>query len=89
MTAQSVKNLEPTKFKSSFDDNEGIILDVRTSEELINGIIENASTIDYYDVNFTKKVDKIQKNKIIYVYCRSGGRSSKAAEILIDLGYHF
>ena len=84
--SQDYKNLSPIEFKSSFEKNNGIILDVRTPEELKSGIIEGASTIDFYDDNFKKKISKIQKDKVVYVYCRSGGRSSKAARLLLESG---
>ena len=50
-------------------------------------MVENASTIDFYDENFKDKIAKIQKNKTVYVYCKSGGRSSKAAQLLVDAGH--
>ena len=80
------KNLNPEEFKSSFEQNGGIILDVRTNDELKSGIIEDASTIDFYDGDFKKKIAKIQKEKIVYVYCKSGGRSSQAAQLLVESG---
>jgi thioredoxin len=59
---------------------------VRTPQEINGGMIENASTIDFYDVDFSKKIAKIQKDKTVYVYCKSGGRSSKAAKMLLESG---
>lgn len=82
----SFKNFIAEDFHSALINNKGIILDVRTLEELNSGIIPGASTINFYDSDFEKKISKIQKDKIVYVYCRSGGRSAKAAQLLIDLG---
>jgi len=84
--SQSSINLPPQEFLAAFENDNGIILDVRTQAEISSGYIENASTIDFYDSNFEKKLAKIQKNKTVYVYCKSGGRSSKAAQKLIELG---
>ena len=84
--SQSYLNLNPSDFKAETDMNGGIILDVRTPNEVSAGQIENASTIDFYDDAFKNKISKIQKNKTVYVYCKSGGRSSKAAQLLVDAG---
>lgn len=65
-----------------------IILDVRTPQEVAEGQIENSSSINYYDADFNEKIQKIQKDKTVLVYCKSGGRSVKAARILSDLGQH-
>lgn len=84
--SQTSSNLSAAEFKEAFENDEGIILDVRTEQELSNGYIENASTIDFYDADFEKKLCKIQKDKTVYVYCKSGGRSKKAAQLLTALG---
>ena len=83
---KNFKNLTAEDFYTNIINNKGIILDVRTIDELKSGIIEGASTINFYDSNFKNKLSKIQKDKVVYVYCRSGGRSAKAAQLLIDLG---
>ena len=49
--------------------------------------MNNASFINFYDENFLEKASWIKKNQPIYVYCHAGGRSSKAAEMLIELGF--
>lgn len=84
--SQTYSNLKPKDFKAEIEQNAGIILDVRTPNEISTGQIENASTIDFYDEKFKDKIAKIQKNKTVYVYCKSGGRSSKAAQLLVDAG---
>ena len=68
-------------------ENPGVLLDIRTPEEVSTGFLENASFINFYDEDFLQKANWIKKNQPIYVYCHSGGRSSKAAEILSELGF--
>ncbi len=82
--SQTFTNLSPKEFKSAFEKENAILLDVRTPQEINGGMIENASTIDFYDADFSKKIAKIQKDKTVYVYCKSGGRSSKAAKMLLE-----
>ena len=85
-TEKKVLDISAVDFSSKIITNPGIILDVRTVDEINNGHIENASFIDFYDENFNEKAAWINKDLPVYVYCHAGGRSKKAAEILIDLG---
>lgn len=84
--SQSFINLNPIQFQKAIEKEGGIILDVRTPLEVISGAIENASTIDFYDQDFERKISKIQKDKTVFVYCKSGGRSSQAAKLLVKSG---
>lgn len=83
-----IEDVNAKRFKELVDEGKGIVLDVRTSEEVAKGHINNASTIDYYDPEFVQKINLIAKDKEIYVYCQSGGRSSEAAKILQENGFH-
>lgn len=82
-----IKDVDAATFKELVEKGNGIILDVRTPEEVAAGHIENASTINFYDPDFSKKIDLMQKDKNIYVYCKSGGRSGEAAKILNSKGF--
>ncbi len=64
-----------------------ILLDVRTPEEYSQGHLENALNINWFDADFDKQVEKIDKDETIYVYCKVGGRSAKAQQKLLTLGY--
>ena len=83
-----VVNIDHEKFSNLTETNSGVILDVRTKEETLNGHLLNASFIDFYDADFAEKASWIKKGQPIYVYCHAGGRSAKAAEILIGLGFN-
>lgn len=80
-----VVNLSVDEFEKIIEEG-GVILDVRTPQEVVQGHIPNASTINFYDADFAQKTQLIQKDKAVYVYCRSGGRSSKAADMLVKQG---
>lgn len=62
------------------------LLDVRTKEEFNEGHIANAQNL-VYDENFSEKIGKLNKEKPVIVYCKSGGRSEKCAQILKDSGF--
>ena len=65
--------------------NADLVIDVRTSDEWSTGHLENAMNIEWQDIlNITNSVTKDEK---IYLYCRSGNRSGRATQILIDAGY--
>lgn len=65
-----------------------ILIDVRTPEEFNEGTIENAINIDFFDDNFKNEVSKIDKDSEIIIFCKSGGRSAQANEILKSLGFN-
>lgn len=87
-TATKIKTVEVTAFAKEINANQKPqILDVRTPEEFAQGHIDNAQNIDWQGENFVQNVEKLNKNKAVYVYCRSGKRSLKASEKLEELGF--
>jgi thioredoxin 1 len=82
-----VEKVNAERFKQLVESGEGILLDVRTPEEVNQGYINGASTINFYDEDFESKVNMIQKDKPVYVYCKAGGRSSQAAELMKKNGF--
>lgn len=69
-------------------ENDAVILDVRTSEEFIEGFIENAINIDIYKgQGFIYELENLDKNKNYYVYCKAGGRSAQACSIMNEMGF--
>lgn len=78
--------LEPTEFQAKFQSTENaILLDVRTEEEVSGGALAGQQNI-VYDNAFANKLSDLE-HKPIFVYCGSGIRSAKAAEILKEKGY--
>ncbi|MBD0830583.1 rhodanese-like domain-containing protein [Aestuariibaculum sediminum] len=63
------------------------LLDVRTPEEYAEGHLEGALNINYFSETFKDEAFKLDKNKKVLVYCKSGKRSSKSAIILKALGF--
>ena len=64
-----------------------LVVDVRTPEEYNEGAIESALNINFYDENFLDQFANYNKDEPIFIYCRSGGRSGKAAKKLSELGF--
>jgi rhodanese-related sulfurtransferase len=70
------------------NDNNAVILDVRTDDEVEDGKIPNAIHIDIYrGQEFISELEKLDKSKNYYVYCRSGNRSGQACKIMNQLGF--
>lgn len=70
------------------NDDNAVILDVRTDEEVEEGYIPNAVHIDIYlGQGFLDEVKKLDKSKNYYVYCRSGNRSGQACALMGQLGF--
>jgi rhodanese-related sulfurtransferase len=61
------------------------IIDVRETDEVQAGKIPKAIHIPLGLVEF--KMQDLDKSKEYIIVCRSGGRSSKAAQLLEDHGY--
>lgn len=69
-------------------DDDSFILDVRTQEEIEDGMIPNANHIDIHEgQGFIDKVEKLDKSKNYYIYCRSGGRSAQACAVMNQMGF--
>lgn len=64
-----------------------IILDVRTAEEFAEKHIPNAINIPNETIGSEELTELPDKNQLILVYCRSGNRSKQASEKLVALGY--
>lgn len=83
-----VKTIDPVAFQTKINSlkNEQLI-DVRTPEEFASGHLQNAVNINFYSSDFKEQLEKLDKTKPVMVYCKSGGRSGKAAIILKELGF--
>ena len=75
-------------FISSWKADPNIILvDVRTPQEIKEtGTIKGAMNIDYRAKGYSKKILSLDKTKKYFFYCKSGGRSGKTVQYLLDNG---
>lgn len=82
----SVINVD--QFEHEIKSQDVQLIDVRTPEEFAEGYIGDAQNMDVLDsINFKTQIDGLDKSKPVYLYCRSGNRSQKAAKILHDKGF--
>ncbi len=71
--------------KELIDKGDVFILDVRTQEEYNAGHIRNSTLIPVQDLS--KRLNEVPRDRKILVYCRTGGRSTTASEILVNNGF--
>ncbi len=84
---EGLKNIKVSETEAIINQDNVVILDVRTPNEYSEGHVENSVNIDYYGDNFKEELEKLDKSKTYVVYCHSGKRSAGAADVMIGLGY--
>jgi rhodanese-related sulfurtransferase len=85
---KTVNNIGQEEFLQLQKDKKVVVIDVRTPEETAQGVIKGA--VVFADVNapdFAAKIAALDTNKTYLVYCRSGARSSNAAQYMISKGF--
>lgn len=80
--------LEAADFEKAIDNNAIQLLDVRTADEYKSGHIAHALQADWTQQSqFIDRVQYLDKNKPVYVYCLAGGRSAAAANWMRTNGF--
>ncbi len=64
-----------------------LLLDVRTPEEFDQAHIPGAVLIPDYEIADRADDDLPDKQRTLYIYCRSGRRSANVALQLVEMGY--
>lgn len=87
-TAQTIKNVGADEFKKDLDGKKGILIDLRTSNEIKSkGKIRGAKQIDFLAKDAEEQIAKLDKKKTYLVYCAGGGRSADCAELMKKNGF--
>ena len=63
------------------------ILDIRPSDEFKREHVPGAENLDYDGHEFQRKVEKLDKNKIYLIYCKSGVRGGYFMDKMRDSGF--
>ncbi|WP_085993141.1 sulfurtransferase TusA family protein [Oceanobacillus senegalensis] len=79
------KNFENTISLAEVDSREGLILDVREAAEYAFGHIDGAKSIPMGELE--SRMGELDKDREIYVICRTGKRSDLAAQLLANNGF--
>jgi rhodanese-related sulfurtransferase len=82
------KNAPVSELPKIKEEKKAIVIDVRTPAEWQQGVISGADLfMDYNSPTFKQQLAKLDKSKTYIVYCRSGGRSAGASQVMIDSGF--
>lgn len=89
LAQEGAPKLSPDDFHVQAKKNKkkNVILDIRTPEEVAEGYIEGADFVDFLGGNFEAEIQKLNKKKTYYVYCRSARRTIPATEKMKELGF--
>ncbi|MDX1628202.1 MAG: rhodanese-like domain-containing protein [Fulvivirga sp.] len=84
-----VIDIQTVELKKLMKQNRDLqIVDVRTPQEVEKGYINGAITgMNVLDGEFEKRMDTLDKNSPVVIYCASGKRSTRAAELLKSSGF--
>ena len=83
-----VENLDAESFRQKLaEDMDKVLLDVRTPMEHEKIRIPNSVLIDISNPMFMLEIDKLDRSKSYYVYCRSGNRSFHAGNYMLKIGF--
>lgn len=83
-----IENVDAATFKKYIDEKKGVLIDLRTDDELKNkGMIKGATQIDFLAKDAEEKISKLDKKKTYLIYCAGGGRSGDCAEFMEKQGF--
>lgn len=87
-TTTAIKTIDAKSYAEKISSTQNPqIIDVRTPEEFETGHLDKAVNINWFDTNFASKFASYDKTKPVFVYCKVGGRSLKAANKLAEMGF--
>jgi rhodanese-related sulfurtransferase len=83
----SIQVLSIAQFEKKSQKKKNLIVDVRTPEEVAEGHLSRAVNINFLGEGFAEEIKKLDKKKTYLLYCRSGSRTRKAADLMQKSGF--
>lgn len=84
----AVKNVDAATFKKYVDQQQTVLIDLRTPDEISRkGMIKGAQQIDFLDNNAEAAIQKLDRQKTYLIYCAGGGRSGDCSEMMEKSGF--
>ena len=89
LACQQAKSINISAEKLKVLQKEGItVIDIRTNKEYASGHIAGVTiNIDYLQDDFLEKMEAYDKDEPIIIHCAKGGRSGRAAALLLESGF--
>ena len=86
-TPSSINNVDAQSFLTKISDQSVTVIDVRSAEEYAEGHLANSININVESDLFSEQISNLDKKKEYALYCRSGRRSTIAADKMASVGF--
>ena len=83
----SVNVISVEEFEKKSSKKNTLILDVRTPEEVAEGALPDALNVNFLGEDFAQQIDVLNKKATYLIYCRTGIKSRKAADLMQKAGF--
>ena len=84
----AIQNLDAKTFVTQLkEDQNAVLIDVRTQAEHYDARIPDSTLLDLMNPHFIDELEKLNKSKNYYLYCRSGNRSYHAGREMAKMGF--
>jgi rhodanese-related sulfurtransferase len=83
----SIQVLSIAQFEKMSQKKKNLVVDVRTPEEVAEGHLSGSVNINFLGEGFAEEIKTLNKNKTYLLYCRSGSRTRKAADLMQKSGF--
>lgn len=84
----SIKVVSPQEVYNALQEDSTLqLIDVRSKDEYGVTHLKSSQNICVTTPGFKEKAAKLDKSLPVYVYCKKGGRSAQASQILADMGF--
>lgn len=86
--AGGVRAVSPNEAAPLLDDEDVVVLDIRTPPEVEQArIAEDVLHLDFHAPEFPQQLSELDRSRTYLMYCRSGQRSGNARAMMEDLGF--
>ena len=83
----SIEVVSIPTFEKMSTKKKAMVLDVRTPEEVAEGHLAGAVNVNFLGENFANEIQTLDKKKTYLLYCKSGNRTRKAADLMQKAGF--
>jgi len=83
----AITNVDAQSFLTKIEDKTVTVVDVRTAQEYQEGHLANSLNINVESADFASAIANLDKTKEYALYCRSGRRSTVAANEMAKAGF--
>ena len=83
-----LNNLRPEAFHQRLEQSpDAVVIDVRTPAEFEEDQLDNALNISYFDEELWDKIEKMDRSRTYFIYCRTGRRSIRVCTLMRNGGF--